>query len=69
MAAHPPPTPRFLHRLRYEACSAAVGYVGLAVGVSMLMAGAATAVDCALGEWLATAIVERMVESVASMGK
>lgn len=48
--------------------SAAVEYVGLGVVVSMLMAAAASAVDSALGERLATALVERLIDAVADLG-
>lgn len=53
---------------RAERGSAAVEYVGLALVVSMLMTGAASAVDSALGERLARAIVERLVALVSDVG-
>ena len=51
-------------RLRAERGSVAVEYVGLGLVVSMLMASVATAIDSAMGERLARAIVERMIELV-----
>jgi Flp pilus assembly pilin Flp len=58
-----------LRRLRAdEGGSAAVEYVGLGVVVSMLMAAGATAVDSALGERLARAIVERLIDAVTQLG-
>lgn len=51
-------------RLHAERGSVAVEYVGLGLVVSMLMASVATAIDSAMGERLARAIVERMIEMV-----
>ena len=51
-----------------ERGSAAVEYVGLALVVSMLMTAIATAVDSALGDQLAHAIVTQLVHAVNRAG-
>ena len=56
---------RLAARLADERGSAAIEYVGLGLVVSMLMAAVASAIDSAMGERLATAIVERLIEFVS----
>lgn len=54
-----------LGALRRVHGSAAVEYVGLALVVSTLMASIAVAIDSALGERLARAIVARLLDAIA----
>lgn len=48
-----------------ERGSVSVEYVGLALVVSMLMTAVASAVDSALGERLARAVIERLISFVS----
>ena len=50
--------------LREESGSAAVEYVGLGIVVSMMMAAVASVVDSSVGEHLAQAIVNRLVDQI-----
>lgn len=60
------PDPRdFVRRLQSQRGSVAVEYIGLGVVVSLLMASVASAVDSALGERLARALVVRLIELVS----
>jgi Flp pilus assembly pilin Flp len=53
-----------LRLARAQQGSATIEYVGLALVVSMLMAALASAIDSAMGEQLARALIKRLVDAI-----